>query len=430
MVFELGIGKMPLQEIARSIGAEGAFSSQTPTRIVTDSREVRQGDLFCALRGENDGHKYIKEAQKNGAVGVIAERKSESTIPHLLCPDVQQALFQWAHEARLRQSGCRLIGITGSVGKTTTKTAINTVLSTHFSVFSSFGNYNNMLGVPLSLLSVPTKTQVAVLELGSNKMGEIETLSRLLSPDDAIITAIGHAHVGAFGNLKNTAKEKLGITAGLKKNGTLYIKKGEPYLQSKKIAVSIVQVVPYPGVSDIAMASALGFAEAVGRDYGLSETEIQKGLLEAKKKDIRRLVHKCGSITLIDDGYNASPESMLAAFSYLKAQKGKRKILVIGDMLELGKMSESLHRTIGHAAAFADAVFLFGQFAPIYYSAVNEKKSGIAHLLHGGEAHAYALEIFKYLEDNDTVLFKASHNLHTDQMVKELSFLLSNSTKV
>ncbi len=429
MIFELGIGKMPLNEIARAIGAKGMFSTAVPQRIVTDSRQVEEGDIFCALNGKNDGHNYIPEAAKKGAIAVIAEHTTDCKIPHLLSRSTEHALAMWAHIARERQTGCRFIAVTGSVGKTTTKTVIATMLGVRLPVFASQGNYNNALGVPLSLLSIPPHSKVAILELGSNACGEIEHLSRTVAPDDAVITGIGHAHIGAFGSLEATAKEKYAVTSGMRAGGILYIKKGDRFPMGVK-DIRTVHTEPYPDVRDIAMASALGFACSIGKNYSLSDSDIKRGIRLAQDSDIRRKIKKCGEITLIDDSYNASPESMLAAFAFLKNGAGKRKILVLGDMLELGCYSERLHRETGYAASFADAVFLFGQYANVLASAIEERKSGISYVLRGNTPQERAQEIYGFLQENDALLFKASRELSADKIADALYDLLLQNKDV
>ncbi len=432
MVFELGIGKMPLARLASLLGAEGRFSAEEPRRVVTDSREVREGDLFCALCGKEDGHRYIAEAQGRGALAVLAERRTDATLPHLLTESTEGALAKWASAAREAHTACRYIGVTGSVGKTTTKNAIAETLGVRFSVFSSKGNYNNALGVPLSLLSVPRGAEVAVLELGSNGRGEISSLSKLLSPSDGVVTAIGHAHIGAFGSLRETAKEKLGILKGMKAGGRLFLKKSDPYLanvSAKGITVSYVK--EYGKNGDIAMRSALGFAAALGQAYGLSAEELKEGLFRAANTDIRRRISRHGSITVIDDSYNASPESMLAAFEFLKLHAWERAILILGDMLELGEASEGLHKSVGESAAFADEVFLFGEHARDYLEGLRAQSFECAgHLLEGTDAEEYAEEVFHRLKKKDTVLIKASHGMRGERLAAALCALLDKRTEL
>lgn len=425
MVFELGFGKMSLCEIAAAVGANGVFSAISPKRVVTDSREIENGDIFCALRGAKDGHDYVKEASARGALAVIAERKTAASLPHILTENTLGALEKWAKEARKRASNCRFIAVTGSVGKTTTKEALAKTLSARYHVFVSKENYNNALGVSLSLLSVPKESEIAVLELGSNAKGEIEHLSRIVSPDDAIITCIGHAHVGAFGCLEKTAEEKLGILKGLREKGTLYIKNEDPYLKTvPQEGVRTVKVNASSLSEDTAVAYALGFAEAIGKDRGLSDNQLKAGLNAALQSDVRRKTEVIRDVTLIDDGYNASPESMLSAFSLLKRREGKRKILVIGDMLELGIHATRLHQEIGYAAAFADIVFAFGSYAPVYRNAIEKTKKNTVHLLKATTPKEQAEEILPLIKEGDAILFKASHALRADKVARELSNLL------
>ncbi len=432
MVFELGVGKMPLARIASLIGARGRFSTEEPRRVVTDSREVKEGDLFCALRGKDDGHRYIAEAQGRGALAVLAERRGDGTLPHLLVESTEGALAEWASAARRAHTACRYIAVTGSVGKTTTKNAIAETLGMRFSVFASRENYNNALGVPLSLLSVPREAEVAVLELGSNGRGEISYLSELLSPSDGVITAIGHAHIGAFGSLRETAKEKLGILKGMETGGRLFLKASDPYLANVSAeGITVIYAEEYGENGDIAARSAHGFAATLGKAYGLCAEELAAGLSRAARKDIRRRIGSYGSITVIDDSYNASPESMLAAFEFLRLRARERKILILGDMLELGEASEELHKRVGESAAFADTVFLFGKHARDYLAGIKEQDSACsAYLLEGTCAEEYAEEILRTLKKKDTVLIKASHGMHGERIAAALYALLDKRTEL
>lgn len=428
MVFELGVGRMPLAEIAEAVGAKGVTSREVPKRIVTDSREVREGDLFCALRGSTDGHRYIPEAKKNGAAAVLCEEKADVSLPMLTVPSTVNALWAWASAAREAHCRCRYAAITGSVGKTTTKCVIAETLRQDLKVFASEGNYNNGLGVPLSMLSVPKDTEIAILELGSNAMGEIVNLAKLVSPTDGIITAIGHAHIGAFGSLEGTAREKLGLLDGLRGGGNLFLKEGDPYLaEVKSSRHSVIYVKEASEVSDPAMRNALGFAAAFGKAVGLPPLQLKEGLCRAAQTEVRRRIYRYGDICVIDDSYNASPEAMTAAFAFLKACEGRRKILVLGDMLELGAASEELHKEVGANAAFADLIYLFGQNTNDYRSGMRGASAAVLPPYATHEVWADA--IFRTLRAGDTVLIKASHGLHGERLTAALCKRLSQKTE-
>ena len=220
----------------------------------------------------------------------------------------------------------------------------------------------------------------------------------------------------------------MGLLEGLRDGGKLFLKKGDPYLAGvKSKRHSVIYVEEHGEGSDHAMKSALGFAAAVGKAVGLSPSRLEKGLCRAALRDVRRRVYRYGDICIIDDSYNASPESMTAAFAFLKAHEGRRKILVLGDMLELGAASEELHKKVGADAVFADFIFLFGQNTKDYQSSM--RGANVAVLPPEAAHDTWADAIFGMLKAGDTVLIKASHGLHGERLTAALCKRLSQKTE-
>ncbi len=445
MIISLGIGAVPFGKIARlcDTTVPKAIESKTPKRLVTDSREVEAGDLFCALKGMDDGHRYTKEAASRGACAVLAETETNAPIPHILVPSVRGALGDWARGVAEKPSLLR-IGITGSVGKTTVKNAVAAMLSEEYSVHATHENFNNDLGLPFTLLSAPKETEIAVCELGTGGKGEMKVLSGILCPHISLITCIGHAHIGAFGSREAIAEEKLKILSHAKGNGLLFVCAKEPLLTVlPPRGIRRIPVLPFADkdyqdarlpfdASDVAKNFALAYAQAVGRALFLTQDAIRAGLLRILALDARRKEETVGGIRILDDGYNASPESMLGALKYLSASANGRRIAVLGDMLELGEESAKYHRAVGrYAAEHADLLFFFGAYAKEYVAGAasfgaSEKGHASApqYTVVNGDKKEIANAIAEHLASGDTVLFKASHALKTELLVQEIKKLI------
>ena len=386
--------------------------------ICTDSRESAEGALFIALGGERvDGHDYIDAALSMGGGCVLCERIpekiSERRCAAVIVEDSIKAVGELA-KAYDRSINHKKIAVTGSVGKTTTKEFIAAVMAEKFRVHKTEGNYNSNIGLPLSILSMRDDTEVSVLEMGMSDLGEIDYLSRLAEPDVAVITNIGSSHIGHLGSRENICRAKLEIVNGLKAGGTLIVNGDEPMLENyKKDGIKVLRVAiknenadfratnirfveghtvfdivtPVSVISDVAIpvlgehnVMAALFAFAVGQSYGLEASYISKGLSNFKQVGMRQNIYNIGSVKVIEDCYNASPESMRAAFavesSMAKESENGRVVALLGDMYELGEESERLHEQVGadFASAGGEVLFTFG-----------ERAEGIARgaILHG-----------------------------------------------
>lgn len=429
MIVPLQAAQAPLCRIAQVVGSEAMRNDErVPKRLVTHSAEVEPGDLFCALKGETDGHLFAAEAAARGAVAVLAERPCHDSLPHILVQDVPAALALWGR-ATLDQVGAKVIAITGSVGKTTTKDITAAVLGSFFHIHATKGNRNNLLGVPLTLLEMPKKTDWLIAECGMNARGEIETLSRLLHPDIAVITNIGTAHIGPLGSRRAIAGAKTEILLGMKEDGYVLYPDDEPLLSSLRerpgkavspftaTAFSALTNAPLP--PDIGLRSALRYAYEIGCLLGIEERSLGFAIAEASLLSPHKSIRVCAGVTLIEDAYNASPESVKAALFFLSHVAKGRRIALLGDMLELGAAAEELHFETGKAAGRAtDLLFCYGDHCAALARGATQA-GGMAVPLSADPAAAAAVMV-SFLKPGDTLLAKASHRMRADLYLSEV----------
>ena len=433
MIIPLLSGKYALKDLAFALRASYTGENLAPLRLVTDSREIEKGDLFCALSDKRDGHNYAIEAETRGAAAILAERQTDSTLAHLLVDSVASALLEWASLV-LRENRVYTLAVTGSIGKTTVKEKCAAVLSKRYRTHKTEGNKNNHLGVPFTVLSMPEETEVLILECGMNNRGEIKRLSDAVRPDAAIITGIGYAHIGNLGSREAIAEAKMEILSGMKEDAPLFLPYGEPLLSPCFARKNLHFVLPFeekraefPLPEDIGEKWGLGFAYQVGRYLEIEESLLYEGLAEAAKHPTRRHVFKIKSVTLINDTYNASPESVIAALDLLSEKGEGRKIAVLGSMLELGDSSHLLHRAVArHGARCADFIVYYGK----------EDEAILRGAMGGGmtkeriftfpdleEAKAFLLS---FVSSGDTLLFKASRGMQADILFEAVSDLCKN----
>nr|WP_237690627.1 UDP-N-acetylmuramoyl-tripeptide--D-alanyl-D-alanine ligase [Paenibacillus caui] len=436
--------------------------------VITDSRKLTEGCLFVPLAGEKfDGHDFAAEALRRGAAAVMWQKDHgvpPAEGPVILVDDTLAAL-QRLSSAYLQASRARVIGITGSNGKTTTKDIVTSLLSTAYKVHKTQGNFNNHIGLPLTILSMPEDREFAVLEMGMSARGEIALLSGLAQPETAIITNIGESHLEYLGSRQEIARAKLEIVSGMKPGGLLVYNGDEPLIPealregrtvkpqqlntftfglqpdnddyptgimfqsggtvftSHRFGPDIVFSLPLLGRHNV--ANALG-AMAVAFHYGVSGEQIRKGLEDLLLTGMRIEVMKgVSGLTILNDAYNASPTSMRAAIEVLQSMKGfRRKIAVLGDMLELGEGAEQFHREVGQYLTPEKADFLFAYGALGTYIA-----EGAAERLPASAVHAYTdkskliQELEQFLQPGDIVLVKASRG----NRLEEVALHLKNS---
>ena len=411
MRVNVGCNGLTMTELAQICGGMlccvgGETIRNMPFRYVcTDSREAAEGSLFVALGGERvDGHDYIAAAVSSGNECVLCERIPEIGDRKYVAVVVDDSLKAVGELAKAydRRLNHRKVAITGSVGKTTTKEFVAAVLAEGFRVHKTEGNYNSTLGMPLSLLALQNDTEVSVLEMGMSNRGEIEYMSKIAEPDIAIVTNIGTSHMEYLGSRENICHAKMEIVKGLKAGGTLLLNGDEPMLRAYLTpgvqpvfvgidspadfqAVNIRQglgrtvfdlcyngktvrnvVIPTMGRHNVYAAL---FAYAVGVRMNLDDQTIINGLNHYRPVGMRQNVYNIGEITVIEDCYNASPESMRAAINVLQTLAGQKKAgrmaAVLGNMYELGENTDRFHEEIGmyFAKMGGSMLYTFGQSA-------------------------------------------------------------------
>ena len=405
-------------------------------RIVIDSRQVQPGDLFVAYKGEKvDGHDYITMALDKGAACCLAERVPEGeSRPVLLVDEVQSALEKIAAAYRSTLS-LPVIGITGSVGKTSAKEMIAAVLSERFRVLKTEGNLNNQIGVPMTVSRIEPEHEVAVVEMGISGFGEMTGLARIARPNIAVFTVIGHAHLEFLGDLEGVFRAKTEMLAFLPEDGTVIVNGDDPYLKALRCPQKILTVglgaendlraeeirslgeegtacvlvygerripVEIPAFGKHLVYAALEGA-AVGLTLGLGDEEIRAGIANFHNVGRRAARIETGFLTLIDDSYNANPDSVKCGIDSLLQLPG-RHVALLGDMLEMGENSAELHREVGRYAREkgVDALYTAGPLA----ACMAEAAGDIARQFETREALIAALP--ELLHQGDTVLVKAS----------------------
>lgn len=442
------MGKITLRQAAAWCGGKVApeFEDVTFLGATNDSRNIRQGELFIALQGARDGHDFIPMAMERGAAAVLCTH-CEENIPAIVVKDTRLALGDIARGERER-IGMKVIGVTGSVGKSTTKEMIASVLSGSFRVGKTPVNHNNDIGMPMAILAMPEDTQVAVLEMGMNHFREIAYLAAIAKPDVAVITNIGTMHIEHLGSVEGILQAKLEILEGMGKDGRIILNGDDPLLwnlhtrypdqavyfgiqnpdctilggdiKEKKDGLrftvrrgeSAFSVrVPVEGRHFVLDALA---AITVGLEFGVDPAEIQHGLSQFHNLGGRQEIFKAKCVTIIKDCYNAGPASMTAALNVLGSRPG-RHIAVLGDMLELGSSTQAEHYRVGRIAAEkADIVLCYG---PNGVRVVNGAITGgmdpsLARAFTDQDALTAALR--QAVKPGDVILFKGSRGMHME----------------
>lgn len=431
----------------RITDAEGTF-----TEVSTDSRTVVRGGVFWALCGENqDGHDFIAEAEARGAACCVVNRGQPITSsgPVVEVEHTLQALADFAGWYRLQRDAL-VVGVTGSVGKTTTREMIYSTLNMGYDGIRSEKNFNNEIGLPLTLLQIARDHEFAVLELGARRIGDIRKLVEIAQPEIGVITAIAPCHLETFGSMAGILQGKGELFEALPKSGFAVLAGDDEVTRTlaKRAACRVILVgqgshnqiratnvemginrlkfkvggttyeVPVTGRHYLVSALA---AIAVGREIGLENEAIVRGLKSFTPVDSRCEVEQLGNWTLINDTYNSSPASMQAACQLLADwQGGKRRVLVTGDMLELGSEADSYHRHVGTYAAQAklDGVISFGPHAEqIAAGAVDAgfSRHGIASC---SDLETVFAVLDCWLDPETTVLIKGSRGMHMERVVE------------
>lgn len=438
-------------------GYKGAASDSTGIEeVTTDSREKTNKSLFVPISGEKfDGHNFFKQAFDHGAAAALW--KKEKPLPDFLPADFPVFFVEDTLKALQDLAGCYrdkvnpiVIGITGSNGKTTTKDIVATVVKTTYNTHYTEGNFNNHIGVPLTILSMSQDTQVLVAEMGMNHAGEIKRLSEIAKPDIAIITNIGESHIEYLGSRAGIAKAKLEIIHGLSGDSCLIIDGDEALLDPMGYPGHVITcgfaanndlVVKHVNLShnqtqfglsdgDKYTIPLLGphhalnatFAVAVAERLQITKANIAGALTSLELTSMRfELLNGRNGVSVINDAYNASPTSMKAAINVVKQMKGfSQKVLVLGDIFELGDESQAFHQSVAESIDESiTALLTFGNDAKEISSAVSERHPGIrcAHFLSEKDLMG-ALE--NCLSKDTLILFKASRAMHFESFVEKV----------
>lgn len=454
---------------ARSEASE--YSIRDFTGVSTDSRTTRPGDCFFAIPGENfNGHDYVDDALAKGAVCAVVSKDikdNKFAIKSILkVEDTIKALGDFAGEYR-RQSSYKVVAITGSAGKTTTKEIVYQVLHQHFRVHQSPKSFNNNIGLPLTLLGADADDQIIVAELGSNHPGEIAHLTRIAAPEVAVVINVHPAHLEGFGNLQTIIQEKLSISEGLKPDGFFIINadfdslvsacraKGTKFVtfgksdgsdyqarnisyeaSASRFTIGSTEVyLPIPGPGNVENALA---AWAICSQFGLAVEDFAQAVRSLSPVSMRAELLQIGTLTVLNDCYNANPASMKNALDILTGldPAGKRRLVFIcGDMAELGPQTESLHAELGISIAKTKVGLLLsvGKFAKI---AAETAKTNAQQNFESKEREYLQIKCFddtisacnnlhEFIKDYDIILVKGSRTVGLEKVVEKVQELFS-----
>lgn len=416
--------------------------------VITDSRQVTEGGLFAAIRGERtDGHKYVSSAREKGAVCCICEERVEDECPQIIVENTVAALQRLAAWHR-QQQGVKVVGITGSVGKTTCKEVVASVLGMKYKVLKTQGNFNNHIGLPLTLLSITEETQVAVIEMGMSDFGEMELLSSIAKPDMCVITNIGHSHMENLGSQEGIFRAKCEIFEHMEQSAPTFLNGDDKFLKTVKrenlqlFGFNTENDIWVEGLCDKGLEGSEGVINAfgeeyhfatgipgrhvlypvmaaigVGREMGLSREEILEGIRAADTIGGRVNLIQRDGLCIIDDCYNAAPASMEAGLDLLSKAEGET-LAILGDMGELGEGAAELHARVGAYAAKKNIGLLaaVGELSENMYRACKDSGGRTMYFKDKAELIRHLPDI---LPENGTVLVKASHFMNFAEIVVE-----------
>ena len=448
--------ELTLKQIAAWCGGtvRPEFENLIVKGVQPDSRKIEPGDLFVAIVGEkNDGHRFVSEALQSGAAAALVSEQTEDSVPCVHVTDTIKAYGDIA--AGYRQLlGIRVIGITGSVGKTTTKEMTACVLEKSFRTAKSMANHNNNIGLPMSIMSIPSDTQIAVLEMGMNHFGEMAYLTSIAKPDIAIITNIGTMHIEHLGTREGILQAKLEILRGLPETGYGIFNGDEPLLWNvrndgghKKYYYGVENKASDVTADDIQeledgmrfRVTGLGhqfelFVPVLGRHtvynslaavtaallLGVKPEKIQAQLGGFQNTGSRQKIYEKNGVTIIEDCYNAGPESMEAALGVLENYKTTgRRIAVLGDMLELGNRSSAEHYRIGRLVALkADMLFAYGAHSVRTITGAITGGMNPKNAEHFDTHEDMAHMLKTRVSEGDVLLFKGSRGMKMERVLQ------------
>lgn len=448
--------KITLKEIAYALGAD-AFGEADITDICIDTRKITKGCLFICIRGERfDAHSFAAEAKEKGAAALMVDHKLDIDLPQVIVDETSSAMLSLSNWYR-RKFVLPVVGLTGSVGKTTTKEFIALVLGAKYKTLKTQGNLNNEIGVPQMLFRLDYQTEAAVIEMGMNHFGEIDRLSKAVEPTLALITNIGVSHIENLGSREGILKAKTEILSGMKHGYPLILSGDDDMLQTVDlgdaypiityavkntenadfIAENIIEkdgkttftvlfdngnskqkiTIPTIGIHNVYNALA---AFTVGYMLQVDYQAAADALAAYVPEGMRQKSVAFNGITCIEDCYNASPDSMKAALTTLANTEGKRKIAVLADMLELGEYSKQAHMSVGEMVAQnkIDYLFAYGEMAEFIVDTA--KDMGMKNAYHFDNKAELCEKLIPLIEKGDTIVFKASRGMKLEDVINKV----------
>ena len=453
--------KMQLAEIAKALNTTCVGDEQTViTSVAFDSRKITDGGLFVPLVGDRDGHDFINSAINNGASATLWQTGHPNKPENIAVLEVDDPLQAMQDLARyyLRKVNPTVVGITGSNGKTTTKDMIAAVLSKRFNVHKTQANFNNEIGVPMTILEMKPNTEILVLEMGMDRPGQLHHLSELTHPDVTVITMIGEAHIEFFGTRDKIADAKMEITDFLREDGEFIYNGDEPLLRERAEKLSQAKAtfgfekddtvyatgfksykhhatftvndseqqfsIPMIGKHNVSNAMA---ALSVGRHFGESDEEIAASLSNFTPT-ANRMEWEKGDVgeDIMSDIYNSNPtavRAVITSFGQIEVPEGNRRIAVLGDMLELGEKSAELHRNLEDCLdpQVINEVYLYGTEMKNLYDALEDKYDAEhLHYYYRDQMQRMIEDLKNDIKPHDIVVLKGSHGMHLEKVVERL----------
>lgn len=459
--------ELKVQEILKAVGGRLVVGTeeQTVNRVSTDSREAQAGDLFFAIKGERfDGHDFLSQAGEKGCRVMVVSAKekipenflqAEERYSLILVENTVRALQLLAKYYIGKLNLKKKIAVTGSVGKTSTRDMLYYIASTKYRTGRNLKNYNNELGLPLTILSFDEDLEVAVLEMGMDNFGEIDVLANIVRPDVGVITNIGISHIENLGSREGILKAKMEITNYFDKDAVLVVNQSCDLLSRENVKGSYRLVtVGNDGKSDYVISNVCDFGDkgikytldrnhkqyevnlpvpgahnavnatlaiAACEDLGISIPEAIEGLRRTELTAKRLNIKGKDGIKVIDDTYNACPDSMRSALNTLTATKGLRKVAILGDMFELGPDSKLFHQEVGRYAAEKKIDFLITIGKDAAFIAKGALTGlGSQQVRHFEKKEDFLAEIEDYILPGDVVLVKASRGMEMESIVKKI----------
>jgi len=424
------------------------------TSVSTDTRLIEANSLFVALQGEKfDGHDFLEAAVKNGATGAVVAKGKK--VDGIICIEVEDTLkaYQQLANFHRRRFDIPIVAITGSSGKTTTKEMVAAVLESKFNVLKTEKNFNNEIGLPLTLLGLTDEHEACVVEMGMRGLGQIKELAEIAEPTIAVVTNVGTSHIELLGSQEAIAKAKSELIEAINEDGLVILNEDDSYVKemasattSKVIGCGIENPATITGYQIRYKKDGIKFtcksfdevfdvflpmigthnvynalvAIAVGRALGLPSGKIKKALGSFKGIPMRQEIVSLGDIVILNDSYNANPSSMAESIKALGQLEGKRKIAMVGDMLELGGFAKQAHEEIGHLFGTEDydLVYALGEYSHII--TVAAKQAGVKEVFAFKNHNEIVNHYVKHYDKGDVVLVKASRGMKMEIIIEEL----------